>query len=223
MLVGTQWGGSVEPPTNPNFLPDDAVPAMLSNMTLETYIQNYTKSTPNGGPGSCIGCHRFATLVPSPQPTADFSFLPFLAQPSTARTKITTAKWTRRTANRARPHRTASGERISLAAVAVRYAARHMALLSDSPTVLPVHRRILAFSFIGWIFDFYDLLLLSFVVASTPLIKDLALSQDDVAVLLGTALAFTAVGGLLGGAFADRFGRKPLLLITILIYCESGR
>jgi MFS family permease len=92
-------------------------------------------------------------------------------------------------------------------------------LLSESPDVLPVHRRILAFAFIGWIFDFYDLLLLSFLVASTSLTKDLALSAYDVSVLLGTALAFTAVGGLFGGALADRFGRKPLLMITILVYC----
>jgi MFS family permease len=91
-------------------------------------------------------------------------------------------------------------------------------LLSESPKVLPIHRKILAFSFIGWIFDFYDLLLLSFVVASTSLTTDLALSRYDVSVLLGTALAFTAVGGLFGGAMADRFGRKPLLMITILIY-----
>jgi MFS family permease len=77
----------------------------------------------------------------------------------------------------------------------------------------------LAFSFIGWIFDFYDLLLLSFLVAATTLTTDLAITQNDVAVLLGTALAFTAAGGLLGGVLADRFGRKPLLMITILIYC----
>ena len=93
-----------------------------------------------------------------------------------------------------------------------------MALLSDSPTVLPIHRKILAFSFIGWIFDFYDLLLLSFLVSSTSIVKDLALAPNEVATLLGTALAFTAVGGFIGGAMADRFGRKPLLMITILVY-----
>src|SRR5437763_283316 len=59
-----------------------------------------------------------------------------------------------------------------------------MPLLSESADVLPIHRKILAFSFIGWIFDFYDLLLLSFIVASTTLVKALAMSRDDVPALL---------------------------------------
>src|SRR5206468_7624561 len=93
-----------------------------------------------------------------------------------------------------------------------------MPLLSESAVVLPIHRKILAFSFIGWIFDFYDLLLLSFVISTTTLRQDLALSQQDVGLLLGTALAFTAVGGFIGGALGDRYGRKPLLMVTILVY-----
>src|SRR5882724_1578565 len=97
---------------------------------------------------------------------------------------------------------------------------RPMPLLSESPIVLPIHRKILAVSFIGWIFDFYDLLLLSFLISPsvTSIVKDLALTPNEVAVLLGTPLAFTAVGGFIGCAMADRFGRKPLLMATILVY-----
>ena len=90
-LIGTQWGGNIEQRRG-NPLPIDAVPAMLSNMTLETYIQNYTKGTAKGGPGSCIGCHSFATLPAGTQPSADFSFLPGLAQPETARSRIKTPR-----------------------------------------------------------------------------------------------------------------------------------
>ena len=93
-----------------------------------------------------------------------------------------------------------------------------MPLLSESKVVLPIHRKILAFSFIGWIFDFYDLLLLSFLIASTPLEQDLNLSQWDISMVLGIGLAFTAVGGLYGGTLGDKYGRKPLLMITILVY-----
>lgn len=91
-------------------------------------------------------------------------------------------------------------------------------LLSESKVVLPIHRKILGFSFIGWIFDFYDLLLPTFLVASTSMLADLGITGVEMPLILGTGLAFTAVGGLYGGTLGDKYGRKPLLMITILIY-----
>ena len=82
LLVGTQWGAGVDGARDP--YPSDAVPGLLSNATLETYIQNNTQPTASGGVGSCIGCHRAATLVDNRTP-ADFSFLPSLAAPAPAR------------------------------------------------------------------------------------------------------------------------------------------
>jgi MFS family permease len=92
------------------------------------------------------------------------------------------------------------------------------ALLSESKEPEVVHRKILAFAWAGWIFDFYDLLLLSYLITSTTLRQDLGLSREQVALLLGSALGWSAVGGLLGGALADRFGRRPLLMTTIVVY-----
>jgi hypothetical protein len=94
MLIGTQWGGQLEPPTPPNPVPANAVPGMLSNMTLETYIQNYTGSDPKlPGPGSCVSCHGdFAKLPADRKISANFSFLPGLANAKTARSQIKTAR-----------------------------------------------------------------------------------------------------------------------------------
>jgi hypothetical protein len=92
-LIGTQWGGRVEPAAPPNPVPGKAVPGMLSNITLETYIQNYTGTDSSlPGPGSCVSCHSFATLPADNKTSANFSFLPLLAQPDTARGKIKTAR-----------------------------------------------------------------------------------------------------------------------------------
>jgi MFS family permease len=68
----------------------------------------------------------------------------------------------------------------------------------------------------GWLFDFYDLMLLSFLVA--PIQRELGLSQGQISLLMGVSLAATAVGGLLFGWAADRYGRKPVLSATILTY-----
>jgi MFS family permease len=92
------------------------------------------------------------------------------------------------------------------------------ALLSESKETLPIHRRILFFTWLGWIFDFYDLYLLSLLLSSTTLAADLAMNSTQQAWLLGSSLGASALGGLGAGWLADRYGRKPILMLTIVIY-----
>jgi MFS family permease len=99
-------------------------------------------------------------------------------------------------------------------------------LLSESPHTLPVHRKILLFAWLGWIFDFYDLYLLSQLLPATTLARDLGMNQQQQAWVLGSSLGFSALGGFAGGWLADRYGRKPMLMFTIIVYsagtCASG-
>jgi MFS family permease len=89
-------------------------------------------------------------------------------------------------------------------------------LLCESPTLLPAHRRILALSFLGWMFDFYDLILYTFLVR--PITAELGLTRLDHAHALGLSFAATAVGGIACGFLADRYGRRTVISWTILLY-----
>ena len=89
-------------------------------------------------------------------------------------------------------------------------------LLNQSEKPTSRHYTILAMAWAGWLFDFYDLILFSFLLV--PIKQDLGLSDAQLSLVLGVSLASTAVGGLLFGWMADRFGRKPVLSVTILTY-----
>jgi MFS family permease len=78
------------------------------------------------------------------------------------------------------------------------------------------HYQILLMSWAGWVFDFYDLMLLSFLIV--PIGKALDLSKFDLSLVIGTSLAATALGGVLFGYLCDRYGRKSVLQLTIIIY-----
>jgi MFS family permease len=76
--------------------------------------------------------------------------------------------------------------------------------------------RIIALCYVGWAFDFYDLALFSFLL--TQIGPDFGLTGGQEAWLLGIALGASGLGGLLFGWLADRYGRKPLMTWTILLY-----
>ena len=89
-------------------------------------------------------------------------------------------------------------------------------LLSEHERPSAVHYRILLLSWAGWVFDFYDLILYSFLLI--PIGQELALSRLELSLVLGTSLAATAAGGVLFGFVSDRHGRRSVLQWTILTY-----
>lgn len=89
-------------------------------------------------------------------------------------------------------------------------------LLCDHEKLTPVHYRILFMSWSGWIFDFYDLILFTFLLI--PIGKELHLSNIALSYILGGSLAATAAGGVMFGFLSDRYGRKKVLQWTILTY-----
>ena len=89
-------------------------------------------------------------------------------------------------------------------------------LLNQNHRPTARHYLILAMAWTGWVFDFYDLMLFSFLLVAIK--RDLGLADTQLSLLLGASLAATAIGGLIFGWMADRFGRKPVLSATILTY-----
>jgi MFS family permease len=83
-----------------------------------------------------------------------------------------------------------------------------------SPERFPVKTWLIAFA--GWMFDFYDLVLFSFLLI--PIGRDLGLSATEEALLLGVALGASGIGGILFGYLSDIHGRKRIMTWTICLY-----
>ena len=79
-----------------------------------------------------------------------------------------------------------------------------------------VARRALIAASMGWLLDSFDVMLYALVLAT--LMADLDMSAATGGSLASLTLAASAVGGIVFGVFADRFGRIRALVWSILIY-----
>lgn len=73
-----------------------------------------------------------------------------------------------------------------------------------------------ALCWLGWVFDFYDLILIAFLIKSIE--HDLAFSPTQSAWMLGVGLGASGLGGILFGWLADLYGRKKILTCTIVLF-----
>ena len=89
-------------------------------------------------------------------------------------------------------------------------------LLMNQREAGAIHLRIVALAFAAWIFDFYDLILYSFLLV--PIARDLHLTKADSSLALGISFAMTAAGGVIFGFIGDRYGRKPFVVATFICF-----
>ena len=84
----------------------------------------------------------------------------------------------------------------------------------SAPERFPFKTWLIAFA--GWTFDFYDLVLFSFLLV--PVGRDLELSAFQEAWLPGVALGGSGLGGILFRYLSDVYGRRRVMIWTISLY-----
>ena len=90
-------------------------------------------------------------------------------------------------------------------------------LLNESKSLTPRHYWIVFLCWAGWVFDFYDLILYSFLLI--PIGEEFHFTTQQLSWIYALTLLMTGTGGILFGMLADRFGRKVILQWTIITYC----
>ncbi len=80
----------------------------------------------------------------------------------------------------------------------------------------PFHYRLLAIHGCAWAFDAFDVGLMTFVAAK--LYQSWNLGPDQIGLLLSAGLFGMLAGALVAGPLADRFGRKAVFQLTLLVF-----
>ena len=78
------------------------------------------------------------------------------------------------------------------------------------------HYKIFGLSWAGWVFDFYDLVLFTFLISKLQ--TSLNINAEMLSLCLGLSLFATGLGGIIFGALGDKYGRKRVLQWTIIVY-----
>lgn len=78
------------------------------------------------------------------------------------------------------------------------------------------HNRVLFGSGLGWALDAMDVGLISFIIAALG--QHWQLDKSEMGLITSIGFVGMAIGASLGGLLADRFGRRQVFAVTLLIY-----
>jgi len=77
-------------------------------------------------------------------------------------------------------------------------------------------KHVVTASFLGWTLDAMDFFLLTFVF--NDIARDFGTTRTKVTIAVMLTLAFRPVGAFIFGRLADRYGRRPILMLNIAVY-----
>jgi MFS transporter, SHS family, lactate transporter len=91
-----------------------------------------------------------------------------------------------------------------------------MSLIADLKSLEPSQRSAIWASYLGWTLDAFDFFLLTFMLKAIATEFGTDVKAVTVAIML--TLAARPFGALVFGLLADRFGRRPILIVVILAF-----
>lgn len=82
--------------------------------------------------------------------------------------------------------------------------------------VSPSQRKALFSAWLGYVFDGFDFMLITYILFAIQ--QDLGIDNVQTSSLFMAAFIARPIGGMIFGALCDRFGRKPIMMLAIVVY-----